>query len=232
MRYESNIPRQVGMAGSSAIIVAALRCLMEFYSVEIPLRIQPSLVLSVEREELGITAGLQDRVIQVYEGMVYMDFSSERTEILDGLSCGYYEPLVIPPENRPLLYLAFKTDASEPTEIVHNDLRFRWEHGDTDVHAAMKQFALLAQQARDVIFHADWKQLGYLMDANFNLRRRICKIADKQLEMIETAREAAPGISAKFAGSGGAIIGLYPSDIAFQNLCAQLNKINCKVIKI
>ena len=47
---------------------------MEFYGVEIPLEAQPSFVLSIERDELGIAAGLQDRVIQVYEGLVYMDF--------------------------------------------------------------------------------------------------------------------------------------------------------------
>ena len=62
VRYESNIPRQVGLAGSSAIIIATLRCLMEFYDIEIPLDVQPSLALAVEREELGIGAGLQDRV--------------------------------------------------------------------------------------------------------------------------------------------------------------------------
>jgi len=55
VRYESDIPRQVGLAGSSAIIVATLRCLMEFYDVTIPRRVQPSLVLSIENEELGIT---------------------------------------------------------------------------------------------------------------------------------------------------------------------------------
>ena len=74
VRYESNIPRQVGLAGSSAIIIATLRCLMEFYGIEIPLDVQPSLALAVEREELGIGAGLQDRVSQVYQGAVFMDF--------------------------------------------------------------------------------------------------------------------------------------------------------------
>ena len=34
VRYVTNIPRQVGLAGSSAIIVATLRCLMEFYGVD------------------------------------------------------------------------------------------------------------------------------------------------------------------------------------------------------
>ena len=42
----------------------------------IPIVDRPTLVLRAE-EELGITAGLQDRVIQVYGGLVYMDFERE-----------------------------------------------------------------------------------------------------------------------------------------------------------
>ena len=75
VRYSTTIPRAVGMAGSSAIIVATLRGLMEFYEVEIPLHVQPSLALSVETMELGIAAGLQDRVVQIYEGLVAMNFA-------------------------------------------------------------------------------------------------------------------------------------------------------------
>jgi galactokinase/mevalonate kinase-like predicted kinase len=69
MMFETNIPRQVGLAGSSAIITALWKTLLEFYSVtndQISLEVQASLVLQVEQNELGITAGLQDRVIQVY----------------------------------------------------------------------------------------------------------------------------------------------------------------------
>ena len=118
VRYQSDIPRQVGMAGSSAIIVATLRCLMEFYDVDIPLQVQPSLVLSVETEELGIAAGLQDRVVQVYEGPVYMNFAREVMQDRGGLQCGVYEP--IDPTLLPPLYVAYSTDVSEPTEIIHN----------------------------------------------------------------------------------------------------------------
>src|SRR4029450_9317901 len=83
IRYETTIPRQVGLAGSSAIIVATLRCLMEHYEGEVPLGGEPGFVLSVEREELGITAGLQDRVIQVYEGLVSMDFAKENERTIE-----------------------------------------------------------------------------------------------------------------------------------------------------
>ena len=76
IRYDSNIPRAVGLAGSSAIIVATLRCLIEFYGVEISRQALPSLALSVETDELGIAAGLQDRVTQVYEGLGLHGFRS------------------------------------------------------------------------------------------------------------------------------------------------------------
>lgn len=70
---ETNIPRQVGLGSSSAIITAAIEALMQFYGVtktSFPKPIQPDLISSVETEELGISAGLQDRVIQVYSSTV------------------------------------------------------------------------------------------------------------------------------------------------------------------
>src|SRR5438105_4440017 len=124
VRYHSDIPRQVGLAGSSAIIVAALRCLMEFYQVSIPLEVQPTLVRSVETEELAIAAGLQDRVIQVYEGLVYMEFGPEQMHERHGCECGHYEPL--DPRLLPPLYVAYDANASEPTEVFHNDIRERF----------------------------------------------------------------------------------------------------------
>ncbi len=77
IRYHSSIPRQVGLAGSSAIVTATMRALMKYYDVNIPAEILPSIVLSAEVDELGINAGLQDRVAQVYEGCVYMNFEKE-----------------------------------------------------------------------------------------------------------------------------------------------------------
>ena len=227
VRYESTIPRQVGMAGSSAIIVATLRCLMAFYDVQIPLYLQPSLALSVEQRELGISAGLQDRVIQTYEGMVYMDFSQETMREENGLSYGVYEPLR--PEKAPPLYVAYKDDAGEPTEVVHNNLRHLWNSGDERVHAAMKHFAVLTDHAKAAITAGDWNELSTLMDANYDLRRSICQIAAKQQEMVDVARGV--GVSAKFAGSGGAIIGICQNEEKYRELYRELGKIQCRVLR-
>ncbi len=227
IRYQSNVPRQVGLAGSSAIIVATLRCLMEFYRVEIPLQVQPSLVLSVETEELGIAAGLQDRVIQVYQGLVYMDFAQDRTRRHQGLLSGVYEPL--DPALLPPLYIAYNAEVSEPTEVVHNDLRARFAAGEAVVVEAMNRFAQLAVEARHALLHHDAARLGRLIDANFDLRRSICKIPQGQLKVVRLARQA--GASAKFAGSGGAVIGTYPDQATFDRLVVTMESIGCKVIR-
>src|SRR3954470_7958042 len=52
--YETNIPRLVGMAGSSAIVCATFRALQTFYNIEIPQHRLPSLILSAEKDELNI----------------------------------------------------------------------------------------------------------------------------------------------------------------------------------
>ncbi|MDR1383538.1 MAG: hypothetical protein LBJ67_06800 [Planctomycetaceae bacterium] len=227
IRYESNIPRQVGLAGSSAIIVAAFRCLIDFYGVDIPQNLLPSLVLSIERDELGITAGLQDRVVQVFEGMVFMDFSCEAMCHIDGFECGKYEPFSL--EFAPPLYIAYSSDAGEPTEVFHNNLRARFENGETVIVNAMQQFAQYAQDAKKAIYEKNYEKLAKLINANFDLRHSICHLPKEHVEMIETARAA--GASAKFAGSGGAIVGTYPNEEIFQKLKNGLNEIGCIVVK-
>src|SRR5262245_50296868 len=115
---------------------------MELYEVQLPLAIQPTSVLSVEQEELGITVGLQDRVIQVYEGLVYMDFDKSRERAVEGLRCYWYEPL--DPSLLPLLYVAHHETLGEPTEVFHSNIRERFRQGDPKVVNAMACFASLA----------------------------------------------------------------------------------------
>ena len=227
VRYQTNIPRQVGLAGSSGLITATLRCLMEYYGVEVPIQVQPSLILSVEKEELGIAAGLQDRVIQAYEGVVYMDFDSAHERVVDGYRCYAYEPL--DPRLLPPVYVAYDASLSEPTEVFHNDIRGRYNRGEEQVVNAMKRCAELAAQGRGALLNRDAARLAQLMDENFEVRRSIFNLAPWQIQQIEVARSC--GASANFAGSGGAIIGTYRDEAMFDELRAKLNEIGSRTIK-
>jgi glucuronokinase len=227
IRYQTTIPRQVGLAGSSAIIVATLRALMEFYEVVLPLEAQPTFVLMVEQAELGITVGLQDRVIQVYEGLVYMDFDRAREHTVDGLRCYRYDPL--DPALLPPLYVAHHETLGEPTEIFHNNIRERFHAGDAQVVEAMASFARLAAEGREALLAADVTRLADLINRNFDTRRSIYRLPPWQTAMVDTAR--ACGASAKFAGSGGAIVGTYDGDAVFERVRAGLSAIGSRTVR-
>ena len=227
IRYQSNIPRAVGLAGSSAIIVATLRALMAFYKVEIPRDVQPSLALSVETGELNIAGGLQDRVIQVYEGLVFMDFAVEHCQTIDSLECGRYEPL--DPALLPPIFVAYCSEAGEPTERTHGPLRQRYTSGEAAVVNAMQRFAEITDDARAALLAGDHGRFSELVDENFNLRHSICDLSPTHIAMIEAARRA--GCSAKFAGSGGAIVGVLPDETLWSRLAEELTSIGSEVIR-
>jgi len=224
IQYHTNIPSQVGLAGSSAIITACLHALMEFYGVSIAKPIQANLILSVEKKELGISAGLQDRVVQVYGGLVYMNF--EKT-FFENQGYGQYEEL--DPKLLPSLYLAYHDDLSEGSEVFHNDIRNRFERQDSDVISAIQFWIQLTDQVRECLLKKEVEKLGELINKNFDMRRKIYKISHQNITMIETARSV--GASAKFSGSGGAIVGTYQDESMYRNLVSALEARQIKVIQ-
>lgn len=224
MRYRSDIPNRVGLAGSSALITACMRGLMEFYGVAISRHTLANLVLRVENGELGIPAGLQDRVAQAYQGLVFMDFDKA---IMDERGFGSYE--LLDASKLPPLYVAYREDLSEGTEVYHNDLRARWLRGEPDVVGAMAYWAGLTVDFRAALAAGDQAEMHRLINANFDRRASLYDVGAGNREMVAIARAA--GASAKFAGSGGAIVGFYDSEEMFQRLEASFAPKGIRVIK-
>ncbi len=223
LEYESTIPLRLGMGGSSAIITAALRALCQYFSVDIPRPIQAKLALETETKELGVPAGPQDRVIQVYEGLVYMDFARD---LMERQGYGYYENL--DPALLPNMYVAYRTSLSEGTEIFHSNVRERWRAGEPEVVEAMQTWAGFAEQGRAALLRRDSATLGRLIDANFDLRAKVYGISDGNVRMIQAARQV--GATANFAGSGGAIVGTYEDQRMFDALLARMAPLGVAVI--
>jgi len=224
LEYESNIPQRLGLGGSSAIITASLRALCQYYRLEIPLPIQANLALETETKELNVPAGLQDRVIQAYQGLVYMDFSRHLME-----SRGYGEYEKMDPALLPNVYVACRTSLSEGTEVFHGNLRERWHRRDPEVVEAMTLWASYAEQGRDCLLERDYARLNELVNANFDLRARIYRIDSGNLELVQTARNA--GATSNFAGSGGAIVGTYEDESMLRRLTAEMKAIGVEVVK-
>jgi glucuronokinase len=140
-----------------------------------------------------------------------MDFDRA---VMEAQGYGNYEELDV--SALPNLFLAYREDLGEGSEVFHNNVRERWLRGDSEVVAAMKGFAQLAQDTRDLIAAGRGKEIGPLMDRNFDLRRSIFQLDPGNIDMVERARSV--GAHGKFAGSGGAIIGAYDDEAMYSRL--------------
>ncbi|KAJ3111183.1 Multidrug resistance-associated protein 1 [Physocladia obscura] len=211
----TTIPRQVGLAGSSAIITAFLSALISHYIEPLNLTttkevFSPShranLALAAESESLKIAAGLQDRVIQAYGGLMFMDFTDKSTKT------GVYTrlPVASVPRGLWIAYIGVPSDSG----AFHSDARARYEAGDEVVISAMREMASLAVRARDALAANDTHTLAELMDRNFEIRRLVYGdrvVGARNLAVVNVAREF--GYAAKFSGSGGCILGLWKGEV-------------------
>jgi glucuronokinase len=193
----STIPRSVGLAGSSAIVIAALRALGGWTDHRWGHLELAELALSVERDRLGTVAGLQDRLVQATRQSASMAFDPVTYELLDT-------------DELPL-FVAWSPDAAEPSDTVHRSLRRRHDAGDPDVTRAMRELAGQAVRATDAIHNGDLESLGAAMDTTFDLRASIVDVGDAQRRLVEIGRDL--GAAVNSAGSGGSVVGLCRDDL-------------------
>ncbi len=197
MRYESGVPRQAGLAGSSAIVIAALRALSSWFEEDFGPQRLAELALAAEVEDLGIQAGPMDRVIQAFEGVLFMDFTGpggERTPL---------DPSLL-----PALYVAWDPRTGLDSGRVHSEVRARWLAGDAQVRDAMEIFAGLADEGRECLERGDVERLCALVDRNFDTRASIYTLGRADHEMVALGRDH--GAAAKLCGSGGSVLGVLP----------------------
>lgn len=193
LHASTDIPRQVGLSGSSAVIVASLRALAAWQGRELaPLELA-ELALAAETEELGILAGPQDRVAQAFEGLVHMEFHETpwRVTALD--------PTLLPPA-----LVAWDPNPGHDSGVVHNDVRARWEAGDAEVRGVMAELPSLVAEGLECLHSGDHRRLRELVDVNFDLRASVFPIAARHRQLVELGRAA--GAGTKFCGSGGAVL--------------------------
>jgi galactokinase/mevalonate kinase-like predicted kinase len=193
VRWRSDIPREVGLAGSSAIVVATLRALatLERRAPDpVALAVE---ALAVEVEDLGIAAGPQDRLVQAHGGLLFMDFEG------GGVRCERVDPGTLPP-----LAVAHLPQGAGPSHDVHGGLRARHSAGEPQVRAAMVMLGDLARAAHAGLLGGEVAPLRDAMDASLATRAEMLELDPRCLRAAERARRA--GAAVNYAGSGGALV--------------------------
>jgi galactokinase/mevalonate kinase-like predicted kinase len=120
----------------------------------------------VETEELGIVAGLQDRVAQAFEGLTFMDFGGASR---DG-GGGSYEEL--DPQLLPPMVIAWRTAPAGHSGDVQASLRERYDRGEAVVRETMAQLGAAARGARDALLAGDVAGFAACVDRTFGRSAR------------------------------------------------------------
>ncbi len=196
----TSIPRSVGLAGSSALVIATLRALAAWTNHRWDPIDLAELALSVERDRLDIAAGLQDRLVQAVGRPISMTFEP----------VGYHE-LSVP--DGMTLFVAWNPHGSEPSDTVHRSLQRRFNGDDPPVKQAMVDLAVQAARARRAIEVGDHLLLSEAIDRSFDIRASIIEIDATQRLLVDLGRAERAAVNS--AGSGGSIVGLArrPTDI-------------------
>jgi len=191
----TTIPRSVGLAGSSALVIATLRSLGGWAEHRWDRLALAELALSVERDRLGIAAGLQDRLVQAVAHPVLMRFDPVAFTIVDL------------PDDLPL-FVAWHAGAAESSDTVHRSLRRRFEAGDEQVRGTMRELAVQAERAHRALTAGDPTLLADAMDRSFDLRAAMLDVGERQRRLVDVGRRL--GAAVNSAGSGGSVVGLAP----------------------
>jgi glucuronokinase len=222
VRWRTSIPQRVGLASSSALVMAVLRALCELHGVGLEPGELAEFALAVETEDLGIVAGPQDRVAQAYEGLTFMDFRGARNG-----RAGRYESLdtaLLPP-----LLIAWRSAAARESGDVHGSLRDRHVRGEPDVAETMAELATAAREARDALVAGEIERFGRCVDRTFDLRRMLLTLDPQCVEMVDVARGC--GARANYTGSGGAIVAVCRGDQHLQAVADALIATGCETAR-
>ncbi len=218
LKPSTTIPRSVGLAGSSALVIATLRSLAPRVGWTPTSLELAELALSIEHDDMGITAGLQDRLVQAHERPILMDFSADTT----------VTPVAFHPSIR--LFMAWSDRAAASSDLTHRPLLERHRNGERAVRAAMGRLRTLAHDATTAAIAGDVEALGTTMNTTFEIRAELTDVPGPMLQLVEQARRR--GAPVNSAGSGGSIVGLFSDDAHAVEIAEALVQIGAELSEI
>jgi galactokinase/mevalonate kinase-like predicted kinase len=201
LQMSTRIPMQAGMAGSTALVVAAVGALDAWFDWRMHPWAIAETARKVESRTMKVLCGFQDQHMAVFGGLNFMDFrGKESLEQLDSEPLATVEPLAPYAPAVPLL--AAHTGVRHHSGTVHRTPRQRWLDGEPLVVDAYERLARLARLAKRALLAGDWPALGALMNENQSIVSSLGGSGEANDRLIRAARDAG-AYGAKLAGAGG-----------------------------
>jgi glucuronokinase len=199
VQWSTTIPRSVGLGGSSALVLATMQAALGCWGLDVPPHELAEAALMAETDDLGLAAGLADRVAQVWGATVLTD-------------CRGPAPVIsaVAVHGAPEVLLAWNPDAAGPSDRYHGALRDRFAAGEPGLAESMTELAGLADRAARALATGDRAGFSDAVDGSLRARCALGPVPAAALAPVDDLRSA--GAAVNFAGSGGALVIVGPVD--------------------
>lgn len=223
IEWSSDVPRSVGLAGSSALAVGVIDAVAASWGHRLDRRVVAALALRAEHDVLGVAAGWQDRIVQSFGCTVLVDAAT--MEAVDGVLVPFVHRLVAPDAGIELL-VGWAADVASDSGTYHAPLHAR----RGELAGPMAELAALARGVASAWEAGDLRAVGEAMDAGWALRQRHVPLRDDHATLVELVHAA--GLPATTPGSGGSVVALCTDPVATARAEAALGGRGCATCRV
>lgn len=230
----TTIPRQSGLGGSAAIIIAILYGFSKFFNIYNTLTqenedffpinkdIIAEMATKVEDDDLKITAGYGDRYVISRGGLCFCSYfgklhhkelSSEPLAVYDRIDKTY--------NIKKLPFIVCFSGVSHESGDVHKTLRKLYLHKDPEILKGYERLGEISWKSRFALMKQNWKKLGKYFQENTKIMNEIMKnagfshgigLANNLLITLIEDHPDVYAIKLTGAGGGGSVFALVKPD--------------------
>lgn len=192
---DSESPAGAGIAGSSALMIAAASALNRFTGSGYGREKIREIAQNVEAQIIRVPTGVQDYYPALYGGMSAVELRADgiRRVAIPADVADFNQRIV-------LCY----TGAPRNSGINNWDVTKAYINGDRKVHRNFAHIAAVATRMRAVVEKADWKEAGRLLREDWSHRRaNLPGISTPVIDHLIAVARRAGSLGAKVCGAGG-----------------------------
>jgi len=193
----SDVPSGSGLGGSSTLVVAVLKALVEWLNLPLGEYDIARLAFDIEREDIGIVGGAQDQYAATFGGFNFMEFYSEQRVIVNPLRVKNW----IIDELEASIVLYFTNITRQASQIEQEKKSLLDDKSSLDAMHEVKEDAILMKEA---LLKGNIKSFASILGKSWKAKKRVShSISNSEIDRVYDLAMANGAYSGKVSGAGG-----------------------------